>query len=127
MVCNETLLELALRITQSTAHLASINISGKLIKDTDFINGLSDMAAQLDIQSSQLVLEVPAVDISPDDPQLQEAVMKLRMKRISVALEDITAGSHSAVRLKHFLISEIKIDHAFSKGAVDNRNARAVL
>jgi len=79
------------------------------------------------VSPEQLVLEVTESQVTDNLTACQEIMMRLRLKKFGLSIDDFGTGNSSLVQLKHIPFTELKIDRAFVHGAATNSSARAIL
>ncbi|MES2624710.1 MAG: EAL domain-containing response regulator [Pseudomonadota bacterium] len=105
----------------------AINFSINTFSLANFPRFLIDTAEQHGVSPSRLMLEVTETQVMQNVTSCQEVMMRLRMKKFGLSVDDFGTGNSSLVQLKNIPFTELKIDRAFVHGAATNTSARAIL
>jgi EAL domain-containing protein (putative c-di-GMP-specific phosphodiesterase class I) len=105
----------------------SINFSINTFPRENFLRFLLDTAQEFAVPPQQLMLEVTESQVTENLAVCQEIMMRLRLKKFGLSIDDFGTGNSSLVQLKHIPFTELKIDRAFVHGATTNASARAIL
>ncbi|WP_300038747.1 EAL domain-containing protein [uncultured Roseobacter sp.] len=104
----------------------SVNASGMALRDPEFCEVLSKVAAAHDIGSQQVTVEVlENILLKEDDPSL-ETIRKLSQAGFGVAIDDFGVGFSSLARVGYLNVSAIKIDRLLTSEA-ESSNMSKVL
>jgi EAL domain-containing protein (putative c-di-GMP-specific phosphodiesterase class I) len=74
-----------------------------------------------------LVIEITETNGIPDTPRAIEILTRLRIRGVNLAIDDFGTGHSSLLSLVRMPFNEMKIDQAFVRDAVSNRDARKVV
>jgi EAL domain-containing protein (putative c-di-GMP-specific phosphodiesterase class I) len=74
-----------------------------------------------------LVVEITESNGIPDTARAIEALTRLRIRGVNLAVDDFGTGHSSLLSLVRMPFNEMKIDQAFVRDAVVNRDARKVV
>ena len=74
-----------------------------------------------------LVLEVTESNGIPDTPCATEILTRLRIRGVNLSVDDFGTGHSSLLSLVRMPFNEMKIDQAFVRDAVHNRDSRKVV
>ncbi len=105
----------------------SVNFSINTFLRENFLRFLLDTAQEFAVPPEQLMLEVTETQVTENLTACQEIMMRLRLKKFGLSIDDFGTGNSSLVQLKHIPFTELKIDRAFVHGAAHNSSARAIL
>jgi len=79
------------------------------------------------VTTDQIVLEVTETQAMTIAVDCLEALIKMRLKRFALSIDDFGTGSSSLAQLKNIPFTELKIDRAFVNGAAHDTSALAIL
>ena len=107
----------------------SINVSSRLLRNTDFDVRLLRMAADAGLAPGQLRVEVDEGTLLQDPTAVAGILERLRKGGIDAALDDFGTGYSSLAFVHRFPLRMIKIDRSFIAGldGEDPERSRAVL
>ena len=74
-----------------------------------------------------LVLEITESNGIPDTPCAIEILTRLRIRGVNLVVDDFGTGHSSLLSLVRMPFNEMKIDQAFVRDAVSNRDSRKVV
>ncbi|TXC69264.1 EAL domain-containing protein [Sphingorhabdus soli] len=101
-------------LANSAIHIsAAVNISAKLLGDSDFLGRALTMIEASGVPPSQLIFEITesAAILAPADALT--SIARLRDKGVAISLDDYGTGQSSLAYLKKFQVDELKIDASF--------------
>jgi EAL domain-containing protein (putative c-di-GMP-specific phosphodiesterase class I) len=104
----------------------SVNVSGRQLREPDFVNVVTQILAETKIPADQLVLEVTETALLEDLQRASLTLNQLRATGILVALDDFGAGYSSLNYLSQLPVDVVKIDRAFVV-SLDSEEKRAVV
>ena len=84
-------------------------------------------ALEQGVDLSRVVIEVTESQVMSDVTGCLEIMMKLRMKKLGLSIDDFGTGNSSMEQLKRIPFTELKIDRAFVFGACNDSGAGAIL
>lgn len=90
------------------------NVSAAQV-NPEFLNYLSRLIAEHQIDTSQIGIELTETAIVPDADLLIEFVQSITLLGIDVTLDDFGIGSSGMSRLQNLAVKKIKIDKSFVK------------
>lgn len=105
----------------------SVNFSINTFSLPEFPRFLLETAEQHGVSPARLMLEVTETQVMQNVASCQEVMMRLRMKKFGLSVDDFGTGNSSLVQIKNIPFTELKIDRAFVHGAATNTSARAIL
>lgn len=105
----------------------SINFSVSSFTDPTFSQFVTETVADLDMDPAQLILEVTETQVMSSYIKSLEIMMRLRLKKFGLSIDDFGTGNSSMEQLKNIPFTEMKIDRAFVNDVENNSGARAIL
>ena len=93
----------------------SINISGKSITRTGFINEIRDLLAKVKIKNDNIQFEVTETALMEDLNESTKVLREIKDMNIKIALDDFGTGYSSLTYLKKLPIDVVKLDRDFIK------------
>jgi len=114
-------------LAQGITMKVSVNISVNSFTLPDFTDFLIETAQNEGMDLANVVLEVTETQVMDNALGILETLMRLRMKRFALSIDDFGTGNASMEQLKRIPFSELKIDRAFVYGAAQNAGAKAIL
>ncbi len=104
-----------------------INLSMDDLAALDFPDFIVDAAAHACFPLSRLVLEINETRLTCDRLVSLDILTRLRLKRISLLIDDFGAGQSSLVHLRDIPFDELKLDGAFVHGASRDASLNAIV
>ena len=104
-----------------------INVPADMVAASDFPDRLVALAAQRGIAHERLVLEVTETTLPPEPVRALAIQTRLRMRGVSLAVDDFGTGHSSLERLHTFPMDELKIDLHFVRESISDPEARAIV
>jgi EAL domain-containing protein (putative c-di-GMP-specific phosphodiesterase class I)/AmiR/NasT family two-component response regulator len=105
----------------------AMNVSADVLAGADFPDLLVAMAAEAGLDHERIVLEVTETTL-PTEPVKALAIQtRLRMRGVSLAVDDFGTGHSSLERLHTFPTDELKIDLNFVRESISDPEARAIV
>ncbi len=105
----------------------AVNLSPLLLDDTDLTERIDRMLQKHSVPPGGLVIEITEGNGIPDTPRAIETLTRLRIWGVHLAIDDFGTGHSSLLSLVRMPFNEMKIDQAFVREAVTNRDARKVV
>ncbi|MFC1673854.1 EAL domain-containing protein [Pseudomonadota bacterium] len=105
----------------------AVNISVDSLNRLDLPEYVVNTAAANGLDPSHIVLEVTETKLMQDIKSPLEILTRLRLKGVSLSIDDFGTGHSSMEQLKRIPFTELKIDRAFVYGATHDASARAIL
>lgn len=105
----------------------SVNFSVNTFTLPDFPDFLIQTTQSEGVDPSKVVLEITETQVMENAIDSLEILMRLRMKKFGLSIDDFGTGHSSMEQLKRIPFTELKIDRAFVYGANGNSSARAIL
>ena len=105
----------------------AINVAADVLCAADFPNQLVAILAEVGLGHERVVLEVTETTL-PTEPVKALAIQtRLRMRGVSLAVDDFGTGHSSLERLHRFPMDELKIDLNFVRDSASDPEARAIV
>ncbi|RBW48588.1 bifunctional diguanylate cyclase/phosphodiesterase [Marinobacter sp. F3R11] len=98
----------------------SINTSARQVWSGDFVKNVKKIVSESGIDRSRLKLEITETVLLGDTNEMIEKLNELVAFGLSFSLDDFGTGYSSLSYLKHLPISEIKVDHSFTRDLLDD-------
>jgi len=95
----------------------SVNISMDNLISTGLVAMVEAELNQTGIPASQLTLEVTESRVMQNEAAALDVLLRLRLKRIGLSIDDFGTGHSSLAQLRDLPFSELKIDRGFVHGA----------
>ncbi len=128
----DTILDQALRACARwrmtcPGHQVAVNMSPLLLGDPGLTERIDRMLQKHSVPPGGLVIEITESNGIPDTPRAMETLTRLRIRGVNLAIDDFGTGHSSLLSLVRMPFNEMKIDQAFVRDAVTNRDARKVV
>jgi diguanylate cyclase (GGDEF)-like protein len=113
-----TVLKLALRQVASwnAAKMpikVSVNVSARVLVETDFVSHVNDALLTAGVPASQLKLEVTESALMIDPAAARNVLQELESLGIEISIDDFGTGYSSLAYLANLPVCEVKIDRSF--------------
>jgi EAL domain-containing protein (putative c-di-GMP-specific phosphodiesterase class I)/CheY-like chemotaxis protein len=105
----------------------AVNLSPLLLNDPTLTERILGKLQRYDVPPGALVLEVTENNGIPDTACATEILTRLRIKGVNLSVDDFGTGHSSLLSLVRMPFSEMKIDQAFVRDALTNRDALKVV
>lgn len=105
----------------------SINISPLSLERPEFADQIAAAVTESGLASSQFTLEVTESRVLEYGARAFETMTALRAHGFGLAIDDFGAGASNIDRLRNYPFTEVKIDPAFTRLAMDEAYAKAAL
>lgn len=105
----------------------SVNLSPTLLDDPALTDHIEQSLRKHLVPPGALVLEITESKGIPDTSCAMEILTRLRIRGVNLAVDDFGTGHSSLLSLVRTPFNEMKIDQAFVREAVTNRDARKVV
>jgi diguanylate cyclase (GGDEF)-like protein len=99
----------------------NVNISGKQIKQKDFVDKVKNTLLLTSLNPKRLILEITESTIIENQSIIDELLSELREIGVAFAIDDFGTGYSSLGYLKNFSVDTIKIDKTFIDGIVEDK------
>jgi len=104
-----------------------INLSMDDLAALDFPDFIVDAAAHAHFPLSRLVLEINETRLTRDRLVSLDVLTRLRLKRISLLIDDFGGGQSSLAHLRDIPFDELKLDGTFVHGASRDASLNAIV
>jgi EAL domain-containing protein (putative c-di-GMP-specific phosphodiesterase class I) len=105
----------------------AVNISMDDLDDLNFPNRVDELAKQHGGTLTRLTLEVTESRLMKNPLRAVEALGRLRLKRVSLSIDDYGTGHSSLSQLRDLPFDELKLDRSFVQGASSLPDLRCIL
>ncbi len=107
-------------------HMA-VNVSMENLRAPDFARKVKDVVQHSGLSPQWLILEVTESRVMAMSPAPLETLVRLRMQRCGLSIDDFGTGHSSLAQLRDVPFTELKIDRSFVHGARQNPLIRPML
>jgi diguanylate cyclase len=105
----------------------SANVSARQLADSHFVGELENALHEVQIDPSQLLLELTE-SVAAADPKLTVAVLSnLKQLKVGVVLDDFGTGSSSLISLRQLPVEAVKIDRSLIHAMLLDRGSAGIL
>ena len=126
-VLREALRQMDAWVLEGRALPVAVNVSMENLRRRDFVPRLSEQIGASAISACDLTLEITESRIMSATLEPLESLVRLRMQRFSLSIDDFGTGHSSLAQLRDVPFSELKIDRGFVHGARTNEVIRPIL
>lgn len=105
----------------------SVNVSMDNLASLDFPDVVEQTAADAGLSVTRLMLEVTESQLMKNPLASLEILTRLRIKRISLSIDDFGTGHASLAQLRDIPFNELKVDRGFVHGASRDASLRAIV
>ena len=105
----------------------AVNISMENLRARDFVHRVRSLALSGGIAPRDLTLEITESRLMSPSPVPLENLVRLRMQRFGLSIDDFGTGHSSLAQLRDVPFSELKVDRGFVQGARSNQIIRPML
>ncbi len=105
----------------------ALNVSADVLAQADFPDRLVTMCTAVGLERERIVLEVTETTLPAEPMKVLAIQTRLRMRGISLAVDDFGTGHSSLERLHTFPMDELKIDLQFVRESTTDPEARAIV
>ncbi|HET9695128.1 MAG TPA: EAL domain-containing response regulator [Steroidobacteraceae bacterium] len=105
----------------------AINVPADVLAAADFPNQLVAILAEAGLGHDRVVLEVTESTLPAEPVKALAIQTRLRMRGVSLAVDDFGTGHSSLERLHRFPMDELKIDLNFVRESTSDPEARAIV
>jgi EAL domain-containing protein (putative c-di-GMP-specific phosphodiesterase class I) len=107
-------------------HMA-VNVSMESLRAPEFARELGALVRHSCVSPQDLMLEVTESRVMTMSPAPLETLVRLRMQRFGLSIDDFGTGHSSLAQLRDVPFTELKIDRGFVHGAWENPLIRPML
>jgi diguanylate cyclase (GGDEF)-like protein len=93
--------------------MVNVNISGKQIKQKDFVDKVKSVLLDSDLDPKRLILEITENTFSENQPGIDGVIADLRKIGVTFAIDNFGTGYSTLGYLKNFSVDILKIDKSF--------------
>jgi diguanylate cyclase (GGDEF)-like protein len=104
----------------------AVNISGRQLKQHDFVDHVRMVLAETALPGSALEFEITEMSATQSESASVERLRQLRAMGIRISIDDFGTGFSSVSVLKHFPVDSLKIDTSFVRDLVLDPNDAAI-
>ena len=126
-VLNAALAQLALWHQEGLHIQMAVNVSMENLGAADFVRKVVERVRHSCLSPQDLVLEVTESRVMAISAQPLETLVRLRMQRFGLSIDDFGTGHSSLAQLRDVPFTELKIDRGFVHGAGQNQLIRPIL
>jgi EAL domain-containing protein (putative c-di-GMP-specific phosphodiesterase class I)/ActR/RegA family two-component response regulator len=126
-VLQEALDQLASWHSQGLAIHMAVNVSMENLRAPDFARRVRALMRHSYNSPQDLTLEVTESRLMSPSSAPLESLVRLRMQRFGLSIDDFGTGHSSLVQLRDVPFTELKIDRGFVHGARNNQIIRPIL
>lgn len=105
----------------------AVNLTPLLLTNASLPDRIDECLKTHGVPPSALVLEITESAAIPDTPQAMEILTRLRIRGISLSIDDFGTGHSSLLALVRMPFNEMKIDQTFVREALTNSDSRKVV
>jgi EAL domain-containing protein (putative c-di-GMP-specific phosphodiesterase class I)/FixJ family two-component response regulator len=104
----------------------AVNVSMDNLTHVDFYDHVLAEIGRFGVAPGDLILEVTESRLMNDPRASLDVLTRLRLKRISLSMDDFGTGHSSLAQLRDIPFDEFKIDRGFVHGVSENDTLRAI-
>lgn len=104
----------------------AVNVSMDNLKRIDFPDYVQSEIRRTGVDPKYLILEVTESRLMDDARLPLDILARLRLKQISLSIDDFGTGHSSLAQLRDMPFDELKIDRSFVHGADKNKTLRSI-
>lgn len=105
----------------------AVNVSMDDLTELGFPELVTETATQLGVPLTSLVLEVTESRLMSNRSAALDILTRLRLKRVSLSIDDFGTGHSSLAQLRDVPFDELKVDRSFVHGAYADASLCAIL
>jgi EAL domain-containing protein (putative c-di-GMP-specific phosphodiesterase class I) len=105
----------------------AVNLSPKLVTDLEFPERMTEFLAAHGVEPEQLMLEITETAAIEDPRCTADILVRLRQKRIGLALDDFGVGYSSLTQLYKLPFNEMKIDRTIGMDLPQTSATRTIV
>jgi EAL domain-containing protein (putative c-di-GMP-specific phosphodiesterase class I) len=105
----------------------AVNVTADVLASAEFPNQLLSLLAEAGLDHERIVLEVTETTLPAEPVKALAIQTRLRMRGVSLAVDDFGTGHSSLERLHTFPMDELKIDLNFVRESTCDPEARAIV
>jgi len=105
----------------------AVNVSMENLVDLEFPNQVLAHLTRLGVPPERLILEITESRLAQDATTYLDILSRLRLKHVSLSIDDFGTGHSSLAQLRDLPFNELKIDRSFVHGAAAKANQGAIV
>ncbi len=105
----------------------AVNVSMRNLASVSFVDFIVDAAHAAAVAAQDIIIEVTESCLIHDQRAPLEILMRLRLKRFRLSIDDFGTGHSSLTQVHDIPFDELKIDRSFVHGAAHDETARAMM
>ena len=105
----------------------SVNASMDSLYDLTFTERIVSQLSELNVDPSTFQLEVTESRLMEDVVRPLDNLLRLRMKKISLSIDDFGTGHSNLTQLRDLPFDELKLDRSFVQGAANDKRTESLL
>jgi EAL domain-containing protein (putative c-di-GMP-specific phosphodiesterase class I) len=105
----------------------AVNLSSLLLADPGLTDRIEQRLQAHGVPPGGLVLEITESNGIPDTAEVTRTLTRLRIRGVNLSIDDFGTGHSSLLSLVRMPFNEMKIDQAFVRDALVNRDSRKVV
>jgi EAL domain-containing protein (putative c-di-GMP-specific phosphodiesterase class I)/CheY-like chemotaxis protein len=99
--------------TAGAPHFLAVNVSGRQLRDPDFVGYVRDALEESGLAASSVKLEITESTLLEDPRKAAQTLQSLRELGISISVDDFGTGYSTLSTIQNLPIDEFKIDRSF--------------
>ena len=105
----------------------AVNVSMDSLYDLTFPERVASYLSEQDVDPSTFQLEVTESRLMEDLVRPLDNLLRLRLKKISLSIDDFGTGHSNLTQLRDLPFDELKLDRSFVQGAANDEKTRSLL
>ena len=105
----------------------SVNVSAVQMRDSTFVDRVSDILDELGFEASRLTLEITESLLMEHSVIVRHNLQRFRNMAVEIAVDDFGTGYSSLAYLKRFPVTALKIDRSFVSGIGEGSDDGAIV
>jgi len=105
----------------------SVNVSMDSLYDLTFPERVESYLSEHNVDPSTFQLEVTESRLMEDVVRPLDNLLRLRLKKISLSIDDFGTGHSNLTQLRDLPFDELKLDRSFVQGAANNERTESLL
>ena len=104
----------------------AVNISSRQLKQSDFVDRIRVVLAELALPPHALELEITEMSATQSEPAIIARLRSLREMGVRISIDDFGTGFSSVSVLRHFPVDALKIDTSFVRDLMHDPHDAAI-
>lgn len=104
----------------------AINVTASTLLDLSLPDRISEICGQYNLPPEMLILEVTETEAMRDVTRTMDVLLRMRLRSISVSIDDFGTGHSSLRELQRLPFNELKIDKSFVTDSVNNKDSAVI-